>query len=103
MDFADKNGLFNQYKTNNGQSFISPFGSFQATQFNVPMMEANYARGMMGPQMPQMPNFLSLAGPQAVSIGENPYSAQVNSFLSKGPASFQAPQMGNNYLARILR
>jgi hypothetical protein len=86
MDFADKNGLFSQYKTNGGQSFTSPFGSFQATQFNVPMMEANWAMNASGGERPGAgPDFFGKLGNPppvpTVSSGDNPYNALVNQYL----------------------
>jgi hypothetical protein len=102
MNFADKNGLFNQYKQ------IGTGSGFQPTQFNVPMMEANWARGMGGPStgMPSgMPNyFAGLQGPQpGVQIGENPYSARASQLMNAQAQVPQPSQMGNNYLAKMLR
>lgn len=108
MDFAEKNGLFSQYRNLNAGG-----NGFNPTQFNVPMMEANWARSVGGnslntqmPQGNQFPDYFSGFGksPQpGVTIGDNPYSARVNALFAAKQAPTQAPQMGNNYLARFLR
>lgn len=107
MDFAEKNGLFNQYK-NTDHSSPQAFSNFQPTQFNVPMMEANWARQQAGAGMPPMPggqqppNFFANLGqaPQGVTIGDNPFSARAQAVQSQ---PYQAPQGLNNYLARLLQ
>lgn len=102
MDFAERNGLFNQYKNPGNGS------GFQPTIFNVPMMEANWARQQVGsgaPAMPggqQPPNFFANLGkaPTGVTIGDNPLSARAQAVQSQ---PYQAPQGLNNYLARLLQ
>lgn len=63
-----------------------------------------FALRMGGNQMPSMPQpqnyFANLPGPQpGAQIGSNPYAAN----LAAPRAQFAAPQMGNNYLARMLK
>lgn len=109
MDFAEKNGLFNQYKNNAGFQAGS-MSNFQPTVFNVPMMEANWARSMGVPSI-GMPGgyasqnfFANLGGPpSAATLSSNPMDARVNAAFDRPYVQNQAPQMGNNYLARILK
>lgn len=105
MDFADKNGLFNQYKN------IGNGSGFQPTQFNVPMMEANWARGMGGPSLPQgaIPGgtnfFAGFAQnpPPGVQNGVNPYSAQAQTLQSQPFTNQPERPQVMNYLSRLLK
>lgn len=110
-------GWMNFYKQNGlgppQTEFTSPWGGVGlgmnpnqgAVQFAMRMAGQNQQPqfGMPGGQPPNFFAGFSQTPQGPVTIGENPYSARVNALFAAQNSPGVAPQMGNNYLARILK